>query len=53
MGKLGERIISDTARAKQLKRAADRLEAQAAIMRREADEIYRLLELARLEIPSR
>lgn len=53
MDAFGQRIIFDNARAGQLRRDADRLEAQAQIMRREANEIKRLLELAMIAASSR
>jgi len=47
MDQLGQRIIRDKAEAMQKRMEADRLEAQAKILRRDADEITRLLEMAR------
>jgi len=47
MDELGERIIRDKATVLEKHKLADELEKQAAHLRREADEIERLLELAR------
>lgn len=44
---LGQRIVHDKAEIMQKRLEADRLEARALILRREASEIERLLELAR------
>lgn len=48
MDQLGQRIVKDKAEAMQKRMEADRLEAQAKLLRRDAAEIERLLELARL-----
>ena len=47
MDALGERLIADKKRAEELRRAADFCEREAARLRRQADEIERLAELAR------
>lgn len=47
MDTLGERIINDRAAVKQRRDRADDLEREAQRLRREADEIERLLENAR------
>lgn len=49
MDKLGDRIVADKAQIASNRTRADLLERQAAALRREADEIERLLELARLQ----
>lgn len=48
MDKLGQRIVRDKAEIMQKRMEADRLEARAKILRSEATELERLLELARL-----
>lgn len=48
MDALGKRIIDDTATIGQKRLEATRLEAMARQLRREADEIERCLELARI-----
>lgn len=47
MDQLGQRIVKDKAEIMQKRMEADRLEARAQILRREAIEIERLMELAR------
>lgn len=47
MDKLGERIIQDQSEVAKKRSEANQLELQAARLRREADEIERLLNLAR------
>lgn len=48
MDALGKRIIDDTAIIGHKRIEADRLEAEARQLRREADEMERTLELARI-----
>lgn len=48
MDDLGKRIVADEARIAFLKREAASLELQAKQLREEADEVRRLLDLARL-----
>lgn len=47
MDQLGQRIINDQAAIRQRRDRANELELEAARLRREADEIERLMELAR------
>lgn len=49
MDELGKRIIEDKQRIQYLRQYADILDEQAKSKRREADEMERLLELARIE----
>jgi hypothetical protein len=49
MDELGNRIIADKAQAAYNRAQADVLEKKAKALRQEADEIERLLELARLQ----
>lgn len=49
MDKLGQQIVDYTARASLLRKEAAKHEELAANKRRQADEIERLLELARLQ----
>lgn len=49
MDALGERIVRDSVTIAERRRMAIDLEKQAAALRREADEIERLLALARLQ----
>jgi hypothetical protein len=48
MDKLGQQIVRDKAEIMQKRMEADRLEVRALILRREAAEIERHLELARI-----
>lgn len=50
MDKLGQRIEKDRAAINRKRRSADNYEETAKRLRREADEIERLLELARQEV---
>jgi hypothetical protein len=49
MDKLGQRIIRDTATIQRLRGEAQDHESEARKLRQEADELERLLELARFE----
>lgn len=51
MDKLGQRIIEDTATIQRLRGEAQDCESDARRLRQEADEMERLLELARIELP--
>lgn len=51
MDKLGERIAFDRAMIDLKRKQADRLEREVRDLRRDANEIERLLELARTELP--
>lgn len=49
MNKLGRRIVSDKAAIAAKRFRADALEKEAALLRREADEMERVLELAKTD----
>jgi len=51
MDQLGQRIIEDTAKIQHLRGQAQDFEYEARKLRQEADEMERLLELARIELP--
>lgn len=51
MDELGQRIIRDRATILEKRREAYRLQAEAIRLRNEANEMERLLELARIELP--
>lgn len=53
MDKLGQRIIDDTAEIQRMRGEAQDHESEARRLRQEADEMERLLELARIELPRR
>lgn len=47
MDELGQRIVRDTARVLEKRKLADELERQVSSLRNEANDIERLMELAR------
>lgn len=49
MDKLGERIIRDELKIRAMYISAERMELEARRLRREADEMKRVLELARIQ----